>query len=69
MYDVRIAIRGLSASWRLTQVRAASALRALEAAEAREREEGYEPLALRAENRVDAHDVASKGVWPFSLGG
>lgn len=67
-YVVRIAIEGMYSSWRVTKVSAATAERAVIVAEHRERQEGYNPLALRAENAKDAHDVASKGVWPFAVG-
>lgn len=65
-YIARIAIRGATSSWRHTRVSAATAARALVVAEKREIDEGYEPVALMVENIADAHDVASKGVWPWN---
>lgn len=64
-YTVRIAVRGMTSSWRVTKVKTHNAERALLVAETRERDEGYEPLALIAENEQDAHDSASRGEWPF----
>lgn len=66
-YILRIAVQGMASSWRLTYVTAPSAERAIELAEQREIRDGYTPLAFLAENRHDAHDVASKGVWPFAV--
>lgn len=68
-YTVRVAVRGMESSWLHTKARAGSALKALAAVEADEIANGYSPVALWAENDADAHDIASKGVWPFAVGG
>lgn len=65
-YVVRIAVRGMTDSWRVTKVQTHNAKRAILVAETRERDEGYDPLALKAENETDAHDYAEQGIWPFA---
>jgi len=65
LFEVRIACKGLSSSWRLTRILCDTPERAIELAEARERADGYEPIAVKAEAVDDPHFYADKGVWPF----
>src|SRR2546421_11051263 len=65
LYEVKVAEKGLSSSWLVRRAECGSAERAIDIIAEREVADGYEPIAFIAENLRDAHDIATRGRWPF----